>query len=54
MPFEEGITMVWVIIIALLIVLVMIGFLVYLEPKIEGGWLTGLIDAIKFWLQPVV
>jgi len=54
MPFEEGINMVWVIIIALMILIVMIGFYIYFRPSIEGGWLTGIINAIKSLLQPVV
>ncbi len=54
MAFEEGINLVWVLILALAIVAVMIMFYVHFRPQIEGGWLYALIKAIQWLLTPVV
>lgn len=53
MPFEEGVTMVWVIIFALMTLIVMIGFYIYFRPSIEGGWINLIASIFKELLLPI-
>ena len=51
MPIEETTDMVWYIIIALLVVVVMIGFYIFFSPNVEGGWLGALFNGIASLLR---
>jgi len=54
MAFEEGINMVFVLVLALAILIVMIGFYIYFRPSVQGGWISNLINAFKWLLTPIV
>ena len=46
MAFEEGIGLVWYLVIGLAILAVVIGFYVLFQPSPEGGPITNLVDAL--------
>jgi len=54
MAFEEGVNMAWYIVLALILLIVMIGFYVFFRPSVQGGWFANLVAALKWWLTPPV
>jgi len=54
MAVEEEINMAWVIILALIILMVMIGFYLYFRPGVQGGWFSTIVEAFKWLLTPPV
>lgn len=54
MGFEAGVDMVWVLLFALAIIATMIGFYIFFRPNVEMGWLSGLINAVKWLIMPPV
>jgi len=52
MAFEEGVDMAWLIIFAVIILLVMIGFYAFFRPGIQGGWISNIVSAFKWLLNP--
>ena len=55
MAFEEGISLVWAVILGLAITTTVIGFLLYMRgPTIQTAWLSGLVTAMKWLITPPV
>ena len=52
MAFEEITNMAWVIILALIILISMIGVFAFLRPNVQGGWLTGIANTLKWFVTP--
>ena len=52
MAFEEITNMAWVIILALIILIVMIGFYVFFRPSVQGGWLSSIFSTLKWFITP--
>ena len=46
MPFEEGLNLMWVLVIGLAFLAVIIAFYVLFQPSVEGGFFTNLANAL--------
>ena len=52
MAFEEGVNMIWILLFALALIATMIGFYVFFRPNVEMGWLTSLVNSVKWLIIP--
>ena len=50
--FEVGVDMMWILIATLALILIMLGFYIFMRPGVQGGWMTSFVQTLKWLVMP--